>query len=86
MTLLEKHGACLADLIRERREAKETLWQMRLDEKIMDMKQAIRDLSGTLTLTASSGSSTSIPSTSGGSESGSICTFSSTSEDAQNAQ
>lgn len=46
LTLLQKHGVALADLIRERREAKDVWWQLRLECKISDMKQAICRLVG----------------------------------------
>lgn len=40
MTLLEKHGKCIADLVLELREAKEEWWRMRLVQKLADMKEA----------------------------------------------
>lgn len=46
MTLLQKHGRCLADLIKERRITRDSWWQLRLDQKIRDMKWAIRKLVG----------------------------------------
>ena len=44
MTLLEKHGKCLADLINERRGCTDTTWNYRLDQKIIAMQDAIRQL------------------------------------------
>jgi len=44
MTLLEKHGRCLADLINERRECTDSLWNYRLTQKILAMQDAIRAL------------------------------------------
>lgn len=44
MTLLHKHGKCLADLVLELRKEKEEWWRMRLVQKIEDMKDAIKKL------------------------------------------
>lgn len=44
MTLLEKHGKCLADLINERQACTDITWGYRLDQKIIAMQDAIRTL------------------------------------------
>lgn len=44
LTLLEKHEAVLADLLEEYDNAEEGWWKFRLERKIADMREAIKNL------------------------------------------
>lgn len=47
MTLLEKHQALLEDLLEEYDQTQDgSLWKYRLERKIEDMKEAIKNLEG----------------------------------------